>query len=318
VILSLSQRVHGGGHRRQIEVLKVRGAAPLSGIHPFSIDGQGVAIYPRLESMVPTDIPPWTNQRARFGLPDIDRLLGGGLNVGTATLAAGTPGLGKTLLGLHFLAEGARSGEAGLFAGFTENSVQLRHKAATFGMPIEEAEASDTITLLTVPPHDLDADRVAWQIREHVEKHNVRRLVIDSATELAGGLTAPERAHLFLASLAAYLRSRTVTTYITVDVPTIVGSELSFSGTPLVVFTENLLLLRFAEYAGELHRLFSVLKMRFSEFDRALHTYTIVEGEGIRIVGPAPRAAGLLTGLARPITSSIAPGSAVPTIEGEE
>ena len=315
VILSLSQLVRGGGHRRQIEVLKVRGAAPLVGIHPFTIDGQGVSIYPRLESMVPADVPPWTDQRARFGLSDIDRLLGGGLNAGTATLAAGTPGLGKTLLGLHFLAEGARAGEPGLFAGFTENSVQLRHKAATFGLPIDPAEASGAITLLTVPPHDLDADRVAWHIREQVETRNIRRLVIDSATELAGGLASPERAQLFLASLAAYLRSRTVTTYMTVDVPTIVGSELSFAGTPLVVFTENLLLLRFAEYDGELHRLFCVLKMRFSDFDRTLHAYTIVNGEGIRITGKAPRAEGLLTGKARPLNSGLAPGSAWPAAE---
>lgn len=304
VILSLSRVVRSGGHRRQIEVLKVRGARPLAGVHPFTIDQSGLYVYPRLESVVPADTPPWSNQRAGFGLPVIDRLISGGLNVGTATLAAGTPGLGKTLLGLHFLAEGARLGEPGLFAGFTENAVQLRHKAATFGLPLDAAEASGTIDLLTMPPHDLDADLVAWRIREHVEARGVRRLVIDSATELEAGLTAPERAPMFLASLAAYLRSRGVTTYMTVDVPTIVGSELSFAGTPLVVFAENLLLLRYAEYEGELHRLFSVLKMRFSDFERALHVYTIEDGQGIRLVGRAPRAAGLLTGMARPLLSA--------------
>jgi circadian clock protein KaiC len=106
---------------------------------------------------------------------------------------------------------------------------------------------------------------------------------------------------MFLASLGAYLRSRSVTTYMTVDVPTIVGPELSFAGNPLVVFAENLLLLRYAEYLGELHRLFAVLKMRFSNFDRELRVYTIRDGIGIHVAGPAPRAEGLLTGLARPL-----------------
>jgi hypothetical protein len=78
----------------------------------------------------------------------------------------------------------------------------------------------------------------------------VQRLVIDSATELQGGLTSPERAAMFFASFAAYLRSAGVTTYMTVDVPTIVGPELSFAGNPLLVFAENLLLLRYAELAG--------------------------------------------------------------------
>ena len=304
VILSLHRLVRGGGHRRSIEVLKVRGAAPLAGLHPITIDARGVTVYPRLESVVPADTGQWTPARAGFGIAQIDRLIGGGLNVGTSTLAAGTPGLGKTLLGLHFLMEGARRGEPGLFAGFTESAAQLRAKAQHFGMNLEGAERDGTVELLMVPPHDLDSDLVAWLIRERVDTRRVQRLVIDSATELQGGLTSPERASMFMASLGAYLRSRGVTTYMTVDVPTIVGPELSFAGTPLLVFAENLLLLRYTELEGELHRVFAVLKMRFSNYDRALRVYTIRDGSGIEIAGRAPRAEGLLTGLARPLSSS--------------
>jgi circadian clock protein KaiC len=309
VILSLGRVVRGGGHRRQLEVLKVRGAEPLAGLHPFTIDARGLTVYPRLESVVPTESAAWTPARAGFGIPGIDALMEGGLNVGTATLAAGTPGLGKTLLGLHFLAEGGRRGQPGLFVGFTESAAQLRAKARVFGIDLEAAEAAGAIELLMVPPHDLDADRVAWLIREQVEARGVQRLVIDSATELQGGLTSPERGAMFMASLVAYLRSRGVTTYLTVDVPTIVGPELSFSGNPLLVFAENLLLLRYAEYLGELHRVFAVLKMRFSAFDRALRIYTMRDGVGIEIAGPAPRAEGLLTGLARPLSPAAQAGS---------
>ena len=190
VILSLSRVVRGGGHRREIEVLKVRGAAPLAGLHPFRIDAGGLTVFPRLESVVPVEAPEWTGARVEFGIPQIDALIGGGLNVGTSTLSAGTPGLGKTLLGLHFLAEGARQGQVGLFAGFIENDAQLRAKAATFGIDLEAAEASGMIELLTIPPHDLDADFVAWLIRERIESRGIQRLVIDSATELQGGLSA--------------------------------------------------------------------------------------------------------------------------------
>jgi circadian clock protein KaiC len=287
-------------------------------LHPFTIDARGLTVYPRLESVVPTDTPAWRTERAGFGIPDIDSLLDGGLNVGTATLAAGTPGLGKTLLALHFLAEGARRNEPGLLAGFTETAVQLRQKASMFGIDLVAAEAAGTIELLTVPPHDLDADLVAWLIRERVEQRGVRRLVIDSATELEGGLTSPERAPMFLASLAAYLRSQSVTTYMTVDVPTIVGPELSFAGSPLVVFAENLLLLRYAEYQGELHRLFAVLKMRFSNFDRELRVYNIHDGIGIHVAGAAPRAEGLLTGLARPLARDFVAADGSPFNESDK
>jgi circadian clock protein KaiC len=313
VILSLRRTLRGGGHHRMLEVLKVRGAAPLSGAHPFSIDRDGVRVYPRLESIVPDDQAPWTGRRAAFGIEWIDTLLGGGLTSGTATLAAGTPGIGKTLLGLHFLATGARAGEPGLLAGFVESAAQLRGKARVFGMADVFDQEDGPVQLLTVPPHDLEANRVAWQIREAVEARGVRRLVIDSVTELERGLAATERSHMFLAALAVYLRSARVTTYLTVDVPTIVGQELSFAGTPLVVLAENLLLLRYAEYQGQLHRLFSVLKMRFSDYDRTLREYTIRDGVGLHMEGPAPRAEGLLTGLARPLGSEPARGRATRT-----
>ena len=302
VIFSLTRVVRGGGHRRQLEVMKVRGAAPIGGVHPFSIDSTGIYVYPRLESVVPTADPVWTGQRAAFGIPELDQMLGGGLTVGTSTLTAGTPGMGKTLLGLHFLSEGARRGERGLLAGFLESPVQLRQKAHTFGIDLPALEEQGLVQLLVMPPHDLDADRAAWLIRERIEERAVQRLVIDSGTELQGGLTAPDRAAMFMAALAAYLRSRKVSTYMTVDVPTIVGPELSFAGTPLVVLAENLLLLRSVEYQGELRRVLSVLKMRFSNFDHALREYSIDDGQGIRITGHAPRAEGLLTGMARPVS----------------
>ena len=59
--------------------------------------------------------------------------------------------------------------------------------------------------------------------------------------------------------------------------------------------------MRYAELESELHRVFAVLKMRFSDFDRTLRVYTIREGVGVRLVGLAPRAVGLLTGVARPL-----------------
>lgn len=82
---------------------------------------------------------------------------------------------------------------------------------------------------------------------ERIDARGIQRLVNDSATELQGGLNAPERAAMFMSSLAAYLRSQNVTSYMTLDAPTIVGPELSFAGNPLLFFGENLLLLRYAE-----------------------------------------------------------------------
>ena len=299
VILALRRERRGSRDRRLLQVVKVRGAAPLEGVHLFTIDDSGIVVYPRLETVVPAAEPAWTEGRAGFGLASVDALLGGGLTAGTASLIAGSPGTGKTLLGLCFAAEGARLDEPGLVVSFMESAGQLREKARAFGLDLAAAEASGRVRLLALPGYDLEADRIAALLREDVERRGVRRLVIDSAAELERSLATEARTSEFLAALVRYLRGRQVTSYVTLDVSTIVGTELEFTGTPLSVLAENLLLLRYAEYRGELRRLISVLKMRFSDHDRSIREYTITPDQGLRVVGPAPPAEGLLTGIAR-------------------
>ena len=114
-------------------------------------------------------------------------------------------------------------------------------------------------------------------------------------------MATQQRRNDFLAALVSYLRGREVTTYVTLDINTIVGTALDFAGTPLSVLAENLLVLRLAEYRGRLHYVCSVLKMRFSDYDQTIHEYTFTAGRGVQVLGPAPPAAGLLTGLAQPL-----------------
>jgi circadian clock protein KaiC len=204
--------------------------------------------------------------------------------------------MGKTLLGLHFLATGVSLGEPVLFLSFMESVAQLREKGRAFGIDLTVAEAAGQAPYLVLPGFDLDADIVATHVREEVERRGVQRLVIDSAAELARGVTPQHRALDFMAALVNYLRGRQVTTYLTLDIPTIVGPTLELGETALPVVTENLVLLRNVEYRGQLHRLLSVLKMRFSGHERAIQEYTLIPGQGFQLLGPAPLGEGLLTG----------------------
>src|SRR6266567_2940625 len=56
------------------------------------------------------------------GIAALDDLLGkGGFWTGASTLVAGPTGIGKTLMGLHFLYRGAEVGEPGILATSQEN-----------------------------------------------------------------------------------------------------------------------------------------------------------------------------------------------------
>ena len=306
VVLALREVRQGTWARRLLHVVKVRGARPLNGIHPFTISDDGIHVYPRFESVVPVSQAHWQTGRAGFGIPDLDERLGGGLTVGTATLVAGSPGTGKTLLGLHSLVEGARLGEPGLFVGFLESEEQLRAKARTFGLDLAGAEQAGLVRLMVFPGYDVNADQVAEELLADVEARGVRRLVVDSSTELERAIFVDERKPDFLAALVNYVRGHAVTGVMMMDVPKIIGSELDLTGTPLAVFAENLVLLRQVEYRGEMRRVLAVLKMRFSRHDSRIVEYTIEDDHGIRLIGDGLSAEGLLTGLARSIEADAA------------
>jgi circadian clock protein KaiC len=131
VILGLHFDLSGVRQWRGIEVIKMRGSAPLDGLHGLALTDAGVVIYPRLETRVAATtagsrsgelvyghIPAEalgqaavSEGRAIFGIPELDALLGGGLTRGTSTLIVGSIGTGKTLLSLHFALAGALAGE---------------------------------------------------------------------------------------------------------------------------------------------------------------------------------------------------------------
>ena len=288
VVLALRRVRQDSRHRRLLEVLKARGAAPLEGAHPFTITADGLTVFPRFESLVGAAEPAWNPGRAGFGVAGLDRMLDGGLTVGTVTLLAGTSGAGKTLLGLHFIAAGALAGDPALFLGFLESPAQLREKARVFGMELDAAEAGGRVRFLVLPSHDLEADRMALLMMEDVERRGVRRLVIDSVAELERGLGFQERTADFLAALVTYLRTREVTTCLTLDISPNGGLETSLAAASLSVIAENQLMLRQLEFRGHLHRVGAVTKMRFSDHERVIHQVAIVPGQGIQVLGPAP------------------------------
>jgi circadian clock protein KaiC len=132
VILAIRRDRENDRQRRLLEVLKTRGSTHVEGTHPFVIDATGLVVFPRFDSTIATTQPAWRPERAAFGVAELDTLSGSGLHVGTTTLVAASSGVGKTTLGLHFIGEGARSGEPVLFCGFMESLAQLRERARMF------------------------------------------------------------------------------------------------------------------------------------------------------------------------------------------
>lgn len=135
--LMLRNDLVGSRHVRSLEVIKMRGVRHAGGRHDVVISSSGIELFPRLESIVGATRPAKrTTHGMGTGIETLDTMLGGGLMPLSSTLVIGTPGAGKTILGLSFLAEGADRDEQGLMVGFNETLEDLESTAREVGLEI--------------------------------------------------------------------------------------------------------------------------------------------------------------------------------------
>ncbi len=310
LIIGLHYTLTGVRQWRSIEAIKVRGGAPLSGLHGLALNADGAIVYPRLESRVAAashgsrmgqldagdDADAQLERqgalegRAAFGIPGLDNLLSGGLTRGTSTMVVGGLGTGKTLLALHFALAGVRAGEPTLFLSFRESRRQLMIKTEPFqlGADLRETLApAGQLTLFRWAPVELVPDIMADQLMAALDELGIQRLVVDSSAELERAVSeegASPRVDNYLAALVEALRMRGITALFTKEVPQVGADQLDFSNNAISVMAENVLFLRKVERDGQLHRLLSVIKMRFSAHTTStVHEFTILAPEGIRV-----------------------------------
>src|SRR6185436_7779084 len=114
-------------------------------------------------------------ERASTGVAGLDAMLGGGVPRASTTVVQGGTGTGKTLLGLQFLLEGARHGEAGIHFTLEETPDQLRGIAHGLGWDLPAFEQRGLLTLGYVSPVELSTDRFLDRALQEVERLGARR-----------------------------------------------------------------------------------------------------------------------------------------------
>jgi circadian clock protein KaiC len=324
-IVALSAELVGLKATRGIEVLKLRGSNHLPGRHTFLINDQGVLAYPRFEAVHTqiSDRIPDRNVRLRFGIENLDRMCMGGLVSLSSTLVLGSPGSGKTLLGLHFLTCGADEGEPGLYFGFAENAATLVGKAESVGLALRPHTESGRVRLEARAPVETLPDALAQELVLLVERHGIKRLFIDGLEPFAKEALDPERTTRFVSALLNALRDRGVTVLLTQQTNTLFGPDLHAPIKGVEAICDNLVFLRFFELGSRLSRMISVLKMRDSDNDPFLREL-VITSTGVDVHGRFTELEALMTGQprnrpngppavapkARPVRGSLAPRKA--------
>ena len=232
-----------------------------------------------VDTTAPVDAPP----RAATGIAGLDEILGGGLTRQRLYLIEGPPGGGKTTLALHFLLEGGRKGESGLYITLSETELELRSVAASHGWSLEgmhiyevtpNQDALKGDQQYTVfHPAEVELSETTRAIREMVDRVKPMRVVFDSLSELRllAGSTLRYRRQVL--ALKQFLAERGCTVLV-LDDSTSPENELHVQTLAHGIIT----LEQFQpEYGNERRRL-RVLKFRGAAYSAGYHDFVIRRG----------------------------------------
>ena len=292
-VLRLEQNaMHYGAERRRLRVFKMRGRRVIGGFHDFEIRTGGVEIFPRL---VAASHPGQggDHEQARSGIAELDALVGGGLDFGTATLVIGPSGAGKSTLVLQYVHAGLHRGESAVFISFDETRSVFYRRASGLGMDVSEFEESGHFHFRQVDPAELSPGELNAIIREHVEDRGVRMVVVDSLSGYQHAMPEEQFMMLQMHELVTYLNQQSVLTFLVLAQSGMVGAM--HSPVDITYLSDTVLLLRFFEAQGEIRRALSVLKKRTGTHEATIRELRLAKG-GVGVGPKLDGFRGVLTG----------------------
>lgn len=309
-IVELTDVRYGSRTERGLFVRKLRGSDYLAGRHSFRITEDGLVVYPRIEAAFHRTSMPDQAQSGRLsiGVEELDTMLGSGLVEATVTGLFGPSGIGKTTLGLHFIAQSSAT-EPGLLFGFYETPPRLLQQAKGLGLELGTAIDRGDVEILWQPQGENTLDRLAYRLLDGLSRRGVKRLFLDGLGGFMESAIEPDRLIRFFSVLANELRARGVTVLYSMETRDVLGSGLELPMGGISSLVEGLIALRFLERRSATHRLLSVVKMRGGAFDPSLREFVITGRHGIALTGTFENAENLLTGFPRdrPTRDSVSP-----------
>ncbi len=282
----LSQVVESNSVVRKMQIIKLRGAASVPGLHTIRISDDGLQTFSRTLRLAAKRINPMRRRRLSMGVPELDKMMGGGILEGDSILVAGPSGVGKSVLATHFIAEGTRQGEAGILAVFEERPKGYLDRAGSFGLNLKRPLENGKLEVLYDRPVDLSVDETMQELLDAIERVGAKRLVIDSLVGFEMAL-APGYREDFRESLYRLIRALTgagLTVLSTVEV------EDTFTGLPLShhlmsFLTDDIIRMRYVEIEGQMRKVLLIAKMRRSDHSKDIREYVITD-KGVVVISP--------------------------------
>jgi len=275
---------------RSIEIIKSRGHDFQMGRHTFKIvDGRGLEVYrrvqaPRKSSRDEAGAFDLTT-RVTTGVPGLDELVNGGYLLGSTTVVAGISGVGKSVMGLMYVAEGARLGERSLMLSLDEPVPQVIRNAKSIGIDLQAHIDSGLVRVQYDSPQELEIDRHFHDVEQLMETFKPKRVLFDSLSTYGSNLGTQGRMFRdFFHALVALMKECQTATVYNHENPEMLGMASMMGDFAMSSLVDNILLMNWIELGDAFRLGLTVAKMRANPNKRATHECEVTNGQGMRVL----------------------------------
>lgn len=302
--LQLQSIVHGvvslehlaieyGAERRRLRVIKMRGSRFRGGYHDFNIETGGVKVFPRL--VAAEHRPGYDHGQITSNVPQLDTLLGGGLVRGSSTLLIGPAGSGKSSVGAQFAVAAAGRGEKASIFIFDEISDTYLARSKGIGTSISEHVENGHISLQQIDPAEMSPGEFSHVVRSAVDEQQASVVIIDSLNGYLNSMPEERFLTIQMHELLTFLNQKGVVTILIMAQHGFLGTTMQ-SPVDVSYLADSVLMLRYYEAEGAVHRALSVIKKRTGPHEDTIRRLEITS-QGL-VVGPPLRGfRGVLTGV---------------------
>jgi circadian clock protein KaiC len=286
-----------GRARRRIYATKVRGAHFREGFHDYEIVTGGMLVHPRL--VAGDHHGDFESELCASGVPNLDKMLRGGLNTGSTTLLLGPAGAGKSTAAMQFAIQALANGKKAAVYIFDEvmHTLIERSEKLCLQTPggIRSFIEAERLHVQQIDPAEMSPGAFAHEVKRSVDG-GAQVIVIDS---LNGYLNAmPEERFLttHLHELFAFLNQKGILTIIVVAQHGMVAAGAPGADIDVSYLADTVLLFRYFETTGEVKQAISVFKKRTGPHERSIRQLSIDES-GFSVGEPLRDFRGVMGGV---------------------